>query len=478
MPDERDQASEAAKAATVGEAAEDGLRVAVERVGPAECTIRIEAEVAYLRERYQKELTALQAEVALPGFRKGKAPAGLVERRMGSTLRSDLVSSVVSEAYDKAVEEHDLEVVGHTDEPDLDALSWEPGQPIEVEYRCEVLPQVELDEQQYKGLEAEVPAFAVTDEMFADGMERFARQFSTFEEAEGAVDWDDYVEADVSVAGVDLKEQIGFHPRSERIGPFAVEGMKGALADAKVGDTVEVDAELQEDAAGARPELEELVGRSVKLSVALQVAMRRKVPALDDELARKIGMESVADVEAVVRDRLEESVKEETERATRDAVCDALLRSVDVELPSGLVDRAAANENLRLLLRLLRAGVPREEAERRARAGRERQRDVVEQRLKVSYLLRQVAERERIIVTESEVDSQVRAFSSRQGWREERARSYMEERGMVRELRADMRESRTIDFLIEHARIREVAQAESAGRHGEPESEKGTGAEE
>jgi trigger factor len=470
MPDEQEEAVETPEvAADEEEAAEGGPQAAVERVGPTECVIRVEADADYLRERYQKELAALQAEVALPGFRRGKAPAGLVEKRMGSSLRNDLVSSVVTEGYDEAVEEHDLTIVEHTDEPDLENLAWEPGQPLSVEFRCDVLPQIELDEAQYKALHVEVPALEPTDEMLAAEMERFAQQFSTWEEATGAVDWDDYVEADVAVPDADWQETIGFYPRAERIGPFAVEGMKGALAEAKLDDKVELDATLTDDPSANRPELAGLAGQALKLRVELKRVMRRRVPELDDDLAKKIGLSSAAEIEPLVRERLEASLKERKEQVTREAVTDEIIRAIECPMPTSLTDRAAERENLRLLVRLLRMGVPRQEAERQAGSDRERRRDAVERRLKASYLLRKVAEKERIVVTETEVDSQVRGFASRQGWREERARGYLEERGMVRELRDDMRESKTLDFLIENARIKEVPTDEFARRHGQPD---------
>ncbi len=102
---------------------------------------------------------------------------------------------------------------------------------------------------------------------------------------------------------------------------------------------------------------------------------------------------------------------------------------------------------------------------RRPRVGRTRA--GVTRRLKASYVLRKVAEKERILVTESEVQEQVRAFASRQGWREERANSYMEERGMLRSLRDDMRESKTLDFLAENAEVEEISPEEFSKRHAE-----------
>jgi len=451
-------------------AEEEKPRATVERTGACECVIRIEADADYLRKRYQKELASVQAEVKLPGFRRGHAPLGLVERRMGTSVRSDLISSVVAEAYDDAVEETELTVVAQKEAPDLENITWEPGQPAEFAFKCEVLPQVEVEEKHYKGLEVEVPALEMTDELFKGELERFVQQFATWEEVAGAgIDWDDYVEAEISLPEVNWAETIGFYPRSERIGPFTVEGLKGALAGAKAGDKLELDALAHEEQAGRRQQLQPLAGQKVKLRLQLQRVTRRKVPDLDEEFARKVGLGSVKEVESLVRERLQQAVADRKGQITRQMLVGRLLENLPCEMPPTLIDRAAEEEQLRRLVRLLRMGVQRQEAERLAAEHAAQNRANVERSLKSTYLLRKIAEKERIVVTETEVDNQIRAFASRQGWREERARSYMEERGMVRALRDDMRESKTEDFLVQHGHVKEISAEEFARKHGHPE---------
>ncbi|MHC4479681.1 MAG: trigger factor [Planctomycetota bacterium] len=445
--------------------------VQVERVGPCECLIRIEADAEYLRERYQEELASLQSEVSLPGFRRGRAPAGLVERRMGSTLRSDLISSVVAEAYDEAVEENELSVVAETEAPDLENYTWEPGQPAQFEFRCEVMPEVELKEKQYKGIEVEVPALEVTDQLLQDEMERFAQQFATWEGVSGTgIDWDDYVEAQVSVPEVEWSETIGFYPRAEKVGPFAVEGVKAALIGAKAGDEIELEAQVIEEEIGSREQLRPLAAQQVKVRLTLDQVTRRRVPEVDEELAKKIGLSSVEEIESLVRDRLAAALAERKEQVARDMVVAGVVGEVECELPPSLIERAAQRQQTRNLVRLLQAGVPRQEAERAALQNAGRTREGVEQRLRADFLLRKVAEQERILVTESEVDSQIRAFAARQGWREERARSYMEERGMVRALRDEIRERKTVDFLLEDAKVKEIPPDQFARRYASEEA--------
>ncbi len=478
MPDAEDKSvaapeeEQAADEESSEEAEERGPETSVERTGPTECVIRVEADADYLRERYQDELSELQSEIKLPGFRAGKAPVGLVERRMGTSLRNDLISSVAAEGYEQAIEDNDLRVVAQVDAPDLENFTWEPGQPAEFEFRCDVLPDVELEEGTYKGLVAEVPALEVNDELLQQEMDRFAQQFASYDEVtEGGIDWDDYVEADVSVADVDWTETIGFFPRAERIGPFAVEGIKAALTDAKVGDEVEVEAEAVEDQIGDREQLKDLAGQKVQLRLILKQATRRNIPEIDDELAKKIGMESVDEIRSAVSERLEAALKEQKERMSRDGVVRALLEKVECPMPESLIENASEEEQVRGLVRMLRSGVARQDAERAAEANADRTRDAVQGRLKATFLLRKVAEAEGIYVTESEVDAQTRAFAAQQGWREEKAEAYMEKRGMARALRDDMREAKTLDFLLEHAEIEEVPPEQFAPAPPQEETE-------
>lgn len=466
--DERNTVEEPPEESQEEEAAEEGPRATVERTGPCECVIRMEADADYLRDRYQQELESLKADVKLAGFRRGRAPIGLVERRLGGSLRSDLISSVVSEAYEGAVDEHQLTVVAETEAPDLENFKWEPGQPAQFEFKCEVLPEIELEEAHYKGLEVEVPALAVTEELLQNELERFAQQFATWEEVAGAgIDWDDYVEAQVSVPEqADWSETIGFYPRAERVGPFSVEGIKAALIGAKAGEEVELEAQVLADQASGRPNLEPLAGQKVKLHLRLERVMRRKVPELNGELAKKIGLSSAEEIEPLVRERLDNALSQRRDEIARQMLVRRVLENVTCEMPPSLIERAAEEEQVRVLVRLLRQGVARQEAERRADQSAGQTREAVVRRLKAAYLLRLVAERERVLVTESEVDGQIRSFAAGQGWREERARTYMEEKGMVRALRDDMRETKTLDLLMENAELKDLPPDEFAARYG------------
>lgn len=474
-PDDDNSIEDATEEEAEQEQTEEGLRVRVERNDPCACTVTIEADADYLSERYQNDLSALQSEVTLPGFRRGRAPVGLVERRMGGTLKKDLVRSVLSEGYERAVEENDLKVVAEIDSPDLDELEWEPGQPLSFELKCEVMPEVEMDEGVYKGLAVTVPAFEMTDEMVQQEMRRFAERFATQEEVEPEnVDWDDRVEGELHVPEVDWSGAVAFHPRDERIGPFKTEGIKAALMGARAGDRLELTGECAEEVDEALEELAPLAGRKVDIEFTFQRVLRRHVPEPDDELAREIGFESAAGIESMMRERLEDALADRKKQVTRDIVVGALVDRMECEMPPSLVDRAAREAEVRRLVQLLRAGLPRDQAEQMAAEDTLEGRETIVRRLKADYLLEKVAERERIIIIESEVDAQIRRFASAQGWREERARAYMEQRDMMRPLREDMRRDVTIEMLIESAQIAEIPAQEFERKFQQSEPGEGT----
>ncbi|MEF8787581.1 MAG: trigger factor family protein, partial [Planctomycetota bacterium] len=144
-------------------AEEGGIQTTVHEEGPCRRVIEIEADADYLEEEYTDKLDEFSCRVELPGFRPGKAPQELVEKKYGSRLQNQVLSGVLSEGYEEAVEEADLDVVG---EPVIDTpveeYDWSVGQPVTFRVECEVLPEVELEEDDYKGLEVEIPRMEVT----------------------------------------------------------------------------------------------------------------------------------------------------------------------------------------------------------------------------------------------------------------------------------------------------------------------------
>jgi trigger factor len=445
-----------------------GVHTTITREGPCVCVIKVQAEADHLKKRYDEELATLVKEASLPGFRRGKAPKRLVETKFGERIRSEALSAVITEAYDEAVKNNDLAVAAQVEAPDFEQIKWQVGEPVEVQFRCEVLPNVDVQPEQYKGIEACVPLIEVTDEALKDETERFRRQLASWEKTDGAaIDREDYVEAMVAVLDADgteiQKTKIGFNPKDEQIGIFKVQGLAGALAGGKVGQSFELEGKLPdhvEQLPKPFKERPELAGKTLKLQAQVQNVYRQRIPDIDDELAKKLGMKDAAEVKEYVRTRLLRRLENERAQAAEYAVLDAVLQRVPFELPPSLVERATREQERRLLMRALRLGMTVQQAEQIVKDNADGARESAIRGLKTAYILRKIADKERIFVTDDEVQEQVRALAARQNWSERKTQRYMEEHDLMSSLRADMRENRTIQFLLQNAKLTELPAAE------------------
>jgi trigger factor len=450
--------------ADVTEEIEAGPEVTVERTGPCTCEIKIVADAEFLQERYEDELAKTQSEIALPGFRRGRAPKGLVEKRMSGALCTDLISSVVRKACSDAIEDEDIYVVGGADGPDPDDIDWRPGQPYEFTVQCEMMPDVEMTQDDYFGLEVEAPQYAVTDEMLDAEKTQFMQRFATREEVDSDAQADDVVRVAASLAEPEFASELVLVPNYGKLGPFSYEdGAADAVVGAAVGDKLTLAATVGEDSEKwleGSDVLAAIEGQAVELQLEIAGITRRTIPELDAAFAERLGFESVAEVEGTLTERIQASAEKATEDARRDVILGALLAKVECEMPDGLVGKATQDEQMRRLMRMLRSGMPRAQAEQAALEQAHGTREVVRRRLQSTFLLRKIAEAEKVLITESDVDEQIRVFASEQNWQPDRARRYLEERDLVRSMRDDMREEATLDLLIKKAEITEVTPEE------------------
>jgi trigger factor len=397
-----------------------------------------------------------------------------VEKRVGASLKTDLVLSTLAEAVEEALEEKDISIIGQLDMPEPDDITWEPGQPYEYEMTADVLPEVEVEPDDYIGLKIDMPEMEISDEIMEAQEEQFLARFASMEEVEdGEIEEDDYVEGLLTVPGTNIEEEsYGFYLAGGEAGPLTVENMD-VLKGASVGDELELEGYVNEEDIDEfdLQEAELEANEDVTATFKVETIMRRQVPELNDELAEQIGMENADQVRDYLREQVENALEEQREELQQDLIVSALLEKFDFEMPESLVERQTVQAQSRQLVNLLRQGVPREEAEQYVTQNPHERRESVKRGLQANFLLSKIARQEKVFVTESDVQAQVRQFAAQQGWREERAQEYLEERGMLSSFRADMREERTMEMLIEKAEITTLSDDEWREKYGAPEDE-------
>jgi len=439
----------------------DGLpanQVTIEDAGPAAKKITIEIDRKRIDAKFDEIFGELHQSAQVPGFRIGRAPRRLLEKRFGKEAAEDVRNGLVAEALGKIDEREDLNILG---EPDIKLEDIELPETGNLSFQVEVEVKPEFDMPDYKGIDVTEPSAEPTAERVEQATRRFLAQRGTMVPSTEPIGADDLVVADVTFTGEGIDAK---HPNSElRVGPAAIDGVPletlgDELTGAKVGESISIDATVPEG-----HENEDWQSKKVTVAIDIKEVKKLELPELDDQLASEFGFDTAAQFTEFVTRNLEAQLKTESQQAMREQVCDYLLDAAKIELPEGLAKRHAARTLSRRYVDLLYRGVPREQIEQNmelleAQAGEQSRKD-----LALGFVLEEVAKAESIEVAEGEVNARIAEMASRQGRRPERLRTEMANQGTLDQVEIQIREQRALDKVLELANVK-PAPAEPAAK--------------
>ncbi len=147
------------------------MNIEIEEVGPCKKSLKIEIPKERIEDEWQKQLNEVSRMAKLPGFRKGKAPRKLLEKKFSDRIIEDVKRAVVSESYQQALEGNKLSPIG---DPDVGDIDLELGKPLKFKITLEVLPTFELGD--YKGMQLKKKSVSVTDEDIENALKAVSRQ--------------------------------------------------------------------------------------------------------------------------------------------------------------------------------------------------------------------------------------------------------------------------------------------------------------
>lgn len=433
----------------------------VEEAGPARKRLTITIPAEAVKAKLDESYKALQLNAAIPGFRKGKAPRALLEKRFGSTLRSETKSQLMSGAYAKALEEHKIRPIGEVElgeearNPDL-----EPDQPLTFTLEVEVVPDFELPS--VEGAEIDRPVIDVTDKHVDLELKRTQFRFGTPERVAGPFKPYDRLRAKATVLKEGEEKPIFETDKALVVIPGADEEGKGPvlglliddlqarLEGRSVGDTVAIET--------VGPEAHEREDvRNAKLTIQLTILDAERVtPATVDSLLARLMVGSESELREQIKIALEQRRDLEQRAAMREQLYAHLLTAVDFPLPEGLSSAQFTRMVERQRVELLHRGVDPESVERQLASMRSGTLAQARTRLKLFFLLMSFAEKLSIAVSEAEVNGRVAALARQQGQRPEQLRADLAASGALNELALQIREHKTADKLLESCTIKEI----------------------
>ena len=422
------------------------MKVAVEAMTGCKRRLAVEAPSDVVQQEWEKAYGRVQKQARLPGFRKGHVPRSLVKVHFADEVRREVAEHLIPDVYQKAVTEAQLEPV---DEPDLQDVKLEEGAPLSFVAVVEVRPAIALGD--YKGLEVEHSTPPVGDEQVGEALEHMRERHAEFRTVDRAAAPGDLVIVDYTLApeGHDATSASGYQ--------FIVGGggvlpeIDQAVAGMRAGEERHVALRFADD-----HRMESLRGKGGTADVKLVEVKEKVLPELDDEFAKSLGgeFETLEAVRAETRKQLEAQREITHRRGLEEKILDAVLARHEFSVPEAMVMRHIAHQVEHARDRMRRQGVdpdrlpwdyPKLVADLKPES---------EKVVRRALLLQAIAEREGLSTTDEELTAEVDKFAEAAQRPAPAVRRMMEKSGDLENLRGGLREKKTLDFLIEHAKVR------------------------
>jgi trigger factor len=369
----------------------------------------------------------------------------VIKARFGRDVDEDLKERLVARLYTEAIREKGLSPLG---DPGLKEVTLEEGRPFRFETTFEVTPQFEP--KGYREVEVRRPPAEVTDQDVRSAIEDLQQAHTRFVTEEGKT----AATGDVIVADVEGAPAGGETFRKERVVmevgasnnlPEFNDNLEGATA----GTTLEFAVSYPEGY-----DAKELAGKSVDYKLHVHEVKRREVPELDDEFAKDLGeFETLADLEARVREDLLERKKAESDSAVRQSVIDKVLLENPIPLPDVLVDSETRHRLEDMVRLMVQQGVDPRSAEVDWKALRQRQEDPARKSVHARLVLDAVARAEGIEVGDDELSERLRKEAERIGETEPKLRARLEKHDGLEAFKIQVVREKSLDFLVSVANI-------------------------
>jgi len=421
------------------------VKVEVEAIEGCKRRLAVEAPADVVQKEWERAYVRVQKQARLPGFRKGYVPRSLVKLHFADDVRREVAEHLIPDVYRRALSEAHLDPVN---EPDLQEVKLEEGAPLSFVAVVEVKPSIELGE--YKGVEVQHAAKPVTDEEIAAALERMREEQAQFRAVDRPAGPGDLLVVDYTLAieGRDPSSQTGYQ---FVVGDKTVlPEIDAAIVGMRAGETRSVPFRFADD-----HRREELRGRGGSAQVKLVEVKEKVLPELDDEFAKSLGeFASLAALRAELRRELEARRAEDERRELQEGVVDAVLAGHHFTVPDAMVMRHVAHQIEHARESMRQQGLDPDRVPWDYGKLITELRPGAEKAVRRALLLEAIAEREAIEPTDTDVDAELEKVAQASRRPVPAVRRMMEKNGDLEALRRGLRDRRTLELLVGHARIR------------------------
>jgi trigger factor len=409
-----------------------------------ELSVEVPAEV--VKNETENLISRYQKLARIPGFRKGKVPASIVRQRFAKDIESEVVEALVPRYFREETKKQNLAPVS---QPRVTDLHIHEGEPLRFKASFEILPEFKVTP--YDDIRVSTIDTNVTDEDVQNALDNLRQQhaaYSPVEEERPLADGDFAVvsfkgtpkEGEADAKPVEV-EEIMVEIGGENTIPEFSENLRGVRA----GEQRTFDVRYADDFADKR-----LAGKSMTYEVNVKGVKTRSVPELTDEFAKELSADfnSLDELRNRLRDNMKSEKEHEAEHQGKDKLVEELVKRNDFPIPEAMLNEQIDLRLERGLRALAAQGMRTEDMKRmdfgRLRAG---QREGALREVKASLILEQIADEEKIEVSDEELEREVESLANQSKQTVEQVRARLGQDGGLERMRQRLRNEKTLDSL-------------------------------
>jgi trigger factor len=404
------------------------VKSAVETLSPTRVKLTVEVPFEELRPALDAAYKRIAAQVTIPGFRKGKVPARIIDQRIGrAAVLEEAANDAVGANLDAAIREHDVRLLGR---PEVDLGELADNEPLAFTAEADIVPEFELPD--YQGLEVTVDASEVSDADVDEQLDALRSRFGTLLPVERASEIGDVLLFDMtgSSDGETVEDLVATALSYELGADGMIPGFDDAVTGASAGDTRTFTFV---------PDAGEYEGKSVEVVVSVSTVRERSLPAADDDFAQLASeFDTIDELRADLRERVGRVKVMEQGYAAKEKLAEVLMAAVDVPLPDGVIaaevdshfeDGHGDDDH-------------RSEVEEQVRGS-----------LKNQLVLDRIADKEQVAVAEAELSAWLVNQAPRYGMTPDQFAQELVQAGQVQAAVAEVRRSKALSVVLEQAKV-------------------------
>jgi trigger factor len=389
-----------------------------------------------VRSAFDEKLGKYKKDLKLPGFRPGKVPLSLVKQKYGNAIRAEAIDELVQKSYREACEQNHINPISAAKVNDLKAAE---GEPVTFSIETEVDPEIEI--KGYQKLKVKPSPKKIKDSDIDEAIKGLQERFAEFKDVDREAKKGDFIKIEylkVSIDGEERKDIKNPEYPVELGSENRIKDFDKGIIGHRAGETVDITVKFPKDYQDAQ-----IAGKSGEFEVKLVAVQEKQLPEINEEFLKKLG--NFAD-ENALREDVRKNLENEEENKAKNEACDkaieTLIKDNPFEVPEARIEQFI-DYMYQEALRYNRNEAPLSREDVAARY-----RDTAVRTIKRHRIIDYISLKENIKATQEEVDSHIQKLAAMYNQPFDTLKQAFRKNGTTVRIRDDIREQKTLDFLI------------------------------